>query len=134
MTEAYRLSSDTKQQKELIDWLRKEQQMTKAKVSKVAGINYFTNYNFNVRNSGTSASNLVKMFEALGYKVIIVPEDENIIDYDSENTNVTKVLKEEPTREEVFRLLQKWYKGFNQVKLAEALGISQPAISKFLNK
>ncbi len=38
----------------------------------------------------------------------------------------------EPTREETFKRLQKWYPQLNQSKLAESLGISQQAISKFL--
>lgn len=38
----------------------------------------------------------------------------------------------EPTREETFKRLQKWYPQLNQSKLAESLGISQQAVSKFL--
>ena len=38
----------------------------------------------------------------------------------------------EPTRGEIFKCLQKWYGDFNQSLMAEALGISQQAISKFL--
>lgn len=38
----------------------------------------------------------------------------------------------EPTRGEIFKLLQKWYGDFNQSLMAEALDISQQAISKFL--
>lgn len=38
----------------------------------------------------------------------------------------------EPTREETFKRLQRWYPEFNQSKLAESLGITQQAISKFL--
>lgn len=38
----------------------------------------------------------------------------------------------EPTKGDVFKLLQKWYGNFNQSQMAEALGISQQAISKLL--
>ena len=42
-------------------------------------------------------------------------------------------VQREPTRAEVFKLLQKWYGDtLNQTKLADALGMSQQAISKFL--
>lgn len=39
---------------------------------------------------------------------------------------------QEPTRGDVFKLLNKWYDKLNQSKLGEALGISQQAISKLL--
>ena len=38
----------------------------------------------------------------------------------------------EPTHGEVFKLLRKWYGDFNQSQMAEALGITQQVISKFL--
>lgn len=44
-----------------------------------------------------------------------------------------EVMPQEPKRPEVFKQLQKWYGDtLNQTKLADALGMSQQAISKFL--
>lgn len=131
------LTTSVLQNRIIVDKIWSNYQYTDSQMSSLTGIGRCTILRYSRGERDYKLSDFICIMQQLGYRVILETEGDRI-DYDgvdgatSKRTNKRYTYRCEPTREDVFKLLRKWYGDFNQTLMAKALGTHQAAISKAL--
>lgn len=132
----YRLSSGKLKNMCITEKIRSGQQMNIKALAETLDMPYYRLYNYTRGRTEMAVTLFVRYIEAMGYKVMLVPDEEGRIDYDTDpDIDVPAMRKKDITKSDVFKLLHRWYGDrMNQTLLAKSLGMLPPDVNQLIRR
>ncbi len=129
----YRLTPDAEENRKIFEGVRVNEGLDIKNISTVTGRDYSSVLRVfhKAQPIASSLVTCVDVARGMGYEILLVPASAT---YTGTDIEVVEIKTRHPTRTDVLRMLGEYYPRLNQLKLADALGISQPAINKALRK